>query len=228
MYNNNLGSLDTSLKRSKSSQARPPRMFSPRTHARARTHTHTYTQAGPLTHTHTNRSKVDPFPSSPRIFLSLVSGSWGSSAGVVRRLGTREGGEAEAREAGARAGAGAGCRARSCRVRVRAGFCAVSPGLSHGLQPPPLLPCLLSSRVLISLRWHGGGGGGGGARGGGGGGGEQLIIVMVAGAEAAAAAQPSVRGCSPRGVLQRTSPIYFCSRLGLSMCLLPPAQGFGI
>ena len=140
------------------------------------------------------------------------------------RGGRAEGGGSWVPGAGAR-------RARSCRVRVRAGFCAVSPGLSHGLQPPPL-PCLLSSRVLISLRWHGGGGGGGGARGGGGGGGggggEQLIIVMVAGAAAAAAAQPSVRGCSPRGVLQRTSPIYFCSRLGLSMCLPPPARGFDI
>lgn len=138
------------------------------------------------------------------------------------------GGAASARRRRREPRAGA-CRARSCRVRVRAGFCAVSRGLSHGLQPPPL-PCLLSSRVLISLRWHGGGGGGGGARGGGGGGGggEQLIIVMVAGAAAAAAAQPSVRGCSPRGVLQRTSPIYFCSRLGLSMCLLSPARGFDI
>lgn len=104
--------------------------------------------------------------------------------------------------------------------RVRARFCTGSPGSSHGLQPPPL-PCLLSSRVLISLRWHGGGGGGGGARGGGGGGGgEQLIIVMVAEAAAAAAAWPSVSGCSPRGVSQRTPAIYFCSRLGLSMCLL--------
>lgn len=134
-------------------------------------------------------------------------------------------GSARRRRREPRAGA---CRARSCRVRVRAGFCAVSRCSSHGLQPPPL-PCLLSSRVLISLRWHGGGGGGGGARGGGGGGGgEQLIIVMVAGAAAAAAAQPSVRGCSPRDVLQRTSPIYFCSRLGLSMCLLSPARGFDI
>lgn len=120
-------------------------------------------------------------------------------------------------------------RARSRPGRVRAGFCAGSPGSSHGLQPPPL-PCLLSSRVLISLRWHGGGGGGGGARGGGGGGGggEQLIIVMVVEAAAAAAAWPSVRGCSPRGVSQRTSAIYFCSRLGLSMCLLAPARGLDV
>ncbi|XP_058523321.1 uncharacterized protein LOC131480864 [Ochotona princeps] len=160
--------------------------------------------------------------SPPDFWLLRVPGPGSREAGAAGAAG-----EGEAREAGAgEPGAGA-CRARSCRVRVRTGFCAASPGLSHGLQPPPL-PCLLSSRVLISLRWHGGGGGGGGARGGGGGGGEQLIIVMVAAAAAAAAAQPSVRGCSPRGVLQRTSPIYFCSRLGLAMCLLPPARGFDI
>lgn len=67
-------------------------------------------------------------------------------------------------------------RVRSCWLKVRAGFCTLSPGLPHGLEELELLLCLLSALVLVSLRWHGGGGGGGG---------EYLIIVMVAGGEAA-------------------------------------------
>nr|XP_021494279.1 uncharacterized protein LOC110549420 [Meriones unguiculatus] len=155
-------------------------------------------------------------------------GAAGPGEGRARAQGRGRG--AAAREAGAGSVRAAPAPARG---RVRAGFCAGSPGSSHGLQPPPL-PCLLSSRVLISLRWHGGGGGGGGARGGGGGGGggggEQLIIVMVAeaAAAAAAAAWPSGSGCSPRGASPRTSAIYFRGRLGLSMCLLAPARGLEV